>query len=131
VRLASGLDILEDHEGVGRAAQRGDEVTYNVRIFLNRGDEVLLNEAQAQSGLPAARLRQDGDRILIDHRIRLGRRRAIAGIDKALVGMKPGGHRRIRVGAHLAYRERGLPGLVPPNAVLDIDIWLRDLTARP
>jgi len=72
MRLPPGIEILEDHAGVGRGAQKGDQVTYNVRIFLNRGDEVLINESQAQSGLPQAILRQESGRVLIDHETVLG-----------------------------------------------------------
>ena len=127
MRLPPGIEILEDNEGRGRVAQQGDEVTYNVRIFLNRGDEVLINESQVQTGLPQTSLRHEAGRVLVDHQTVLGRRQAIAGIEKALIGMKPGGHRRVRVGPHLAYGERGVPGLIPPNAVLNVDVWLRDV----
>jgi hypothetical protein len=128
-RLPAGLEVIQDHEGSGRSAERGDRVTYNVRIFLNRGDEVPLNEAQAWEGLPEQSLRLEAGRVLIDHRTVLGQREAIAGIEKALFGMRPGGHRKIRVGPHLAYGQRGIPGLIPPNAVLTVDVWMRDVRA--
>src|SRR5262245_46028512 len=83
--LPSGLEVIEDHEGFGDAAERGDQVTYNVRIFLNRGDEVPLNETQAQAGLRLHLLRNDGDRVLVDHKTVLGTREAVAGIENALV----------------------------------------------
>ncbi len=129
-KLPPGIEILEDDEGCGRVAQQGDEVTYNVRIFLNRGDEIPLNESQAQTGLPQSSLRHEAGRVLVDHRTVLGRRQAIAGIEKALIGMKAGGHRKVRVGPHLAYGERGVPGLIPSNAVLNVDVWLRDVRDR-
>lgn len=47
MRLPAGLELSEHHEGFGKLAERGDRVTYNVRIFLNRGDEVPLNETHA------------------------------------------------------------------------------------
>ena len=127
MRLPPGLDVIEDHEGSGKAAERGDHVTYNVRIFLNRGDEVPLNETQAQAGLPPHFLRNEGGRVLIDHKTVLGKREAVAGIEKALVGMKSGGHRKVRVGPHLAYGKKGIPGLIPPNAVLTVEIWMREV----
>jgi len=127
MRLHSGLEVIEDHEGSGKAAERDDRVTYNVRIFLNRGDEVPLNETQAQAGLPPHILRNEGGRVLIDHKTVIGTREAVAGIEKALVGMKPGGHRKVRVGPHLAYGKKGIPGLIPPNAVLTVEIWMREV----
>ena len=41
----------------------------------------------------------------------------IAGLSWAVEGMRVGGRRRLRVGPHLAYREHGVPGVVPPNAI--------------
>ena len=57
----------------------------------------------------------------------LGRRRAIAGVEYALVGMKRGGYRKVRVNPHLAYRDQGVDGLVPANAVLIVELWLREI----
>jgi len=129
MKLPSGLEILENREGSGRAAQLGDSVTYNVRIFLNRGDEVPINVAQSQQGISPDRLRQENDRVLIDHMTTLGRREAIAGIEKTLVGMRPEGFRKVRVGPHLAYGKQDIPGLVPSDAVLNIHVWVRAVTA--
>ena len=39
-------------------------------------------------------------------------------------GMCVGGRRRLRMGPHLAYRDRGLPAVVPPNAKLTFDVEL-------
>ena len=74
--------MIEDLEGSGRAAERGDRVTYNVRIFLNRGDEVPLNETQAQA-LPQHMLRHDDGRVFVDHTIVLGSREAVAATERA------------------------------------------------
>ena len=79
--------------------------------------------------MPADRIRRENDQVFIDHISTLGKRQAIAGIEKAIVGMRVGGFRKVRVSPHLAYGNRGLPGLVPPDAVLDISIWLRDVVA--
>jgi FKBP-type peptidyl-prolyl cis-trans isomerase len=127
MKLPSGLEILEDREGSGPAAASGHTITYNVRIFLNRGDEVAINEALAEQGIADDRIRRDGDQILVDHISTLGKRQAIAGIEKALMGMRAGGFRKVRVSPHLAYRDRGVPGLIPPDAVLDVSIWLREI----
>jgi hypothetical protein len=129
MQIPSGLEILEDREGCGLVAKIGDTVTYNVRIFLNHGDEVPMNEAQSKQGIPSDRLRQEENQILIDHMTTLGKRQATAGIEKALVGMRPGGFRKVRVGPHLAYGSRGIPGLIPSDAVLTVHIWMRNVKA--
>jgi FKBP-type peptidyl-prolyl cis-trans isomerase len=48
------------------------------------------------------------------------------------MGMKVGGYRKVRISPHLAYRDKGIPDLIPPDAVLICEIWLRDIvSARP
>ena len=55
----------------------------------------------------------------------LGKGAVIEGWDKGLVGMKAGGYRKVRLSPHLAYRDKGIPELIPSNAVLVVEIWLR------
>ena len=126
MRLKSGIKLLDEREGDGEPAKKGDQVIYNLKMFLNKGDEVLLNERQAEY-LPEKMLRLEGSDRLVDHAITLGRRQAIAGIEYALLGMKAGGYRKIRLSSHLAYREQGLDGLIPANAVLIVELWLRQI----
>ncbi len=124
MKRISGLKLLEEREGEGKAAQKSDRVVYNSRLFLNQGDEMPLNKLQAQQ-VPAEMVRVEGGITFIDHRIVLGRRQAIAGIEHALMGMKVGGYRKVRVSPHLAYRDEGISDLIPPNAVLVVEIWVR------
>jgi FKBP-type peptidyl-prolyl cis-trans isomerase (trigger factor) len=125
MKRLSGLKMLEEREGVGTPANKGDRVLFNMRLFLNKGTEVPLNETQA-THLPKEMIRAVDGAILIDRTIVLGRREVIAGVEHALMGMKVGGYRKVRVSPHLAYRDKGIPGLIPPNAVLICEIWLRD-----
>jgi FKBP-type peptidyl-prolyl cis-trans isomerase (trigger factor) len=124
--LARGIALLNEVDGQGRPAARGDRVIFNMKLWLNRGDEVRLNAAQAQL-LPDHLIRIVDGEILVDHRATLGRREVIAGVERALVHMRAGGYRKVRVSPHLAYREKGVPGLIPENAVLDVEIWLREI----
>jgi FKBP-type peptidyl-prolyl cis-trans isomerase (trigger factor) len=121
----SGLKLLEEQEGEGRQAQKGDRIVYNSRLFMNKGDEVPLNETQAQH-LPKEMIRVVDGVTLIDRTVVLGRREVMAGVEHALIGMKVGGYRKVRISPHLAYRDKGIPDLIPPNAVLICEIWLRD-----
>lgn len=129
MKRMSGLKLLEEREGEGRSAQKGDRVVYNTRLFLNQGDEVPLNDIQAKQ-LPADMVRVDGETTFIDHKVVLGRRQAIAGVEHTLMGMKVGGYRKVRVSPHLAYRDKGIPDLVAPDAVLICEIWLRDIVRQ-
>jgi FKBP-type peptidyl-prolyl cis-trans isomerase len=125
----SGLKLLDEREGAGTPAKKGDRVVYNTRIFLNQGDEVPLNDFQAKQ-LPEEMVRFEAGVTFIDHTIVLSRRQAIAGVEYALMGMKVGGYRKVRVSPHLAYREKGLPDLIPSDAVLIVELWLRDIVER-
>lgn len=52
----SGLKLIEEQDGTGDPAQKGDRVMFNMRLFLNKGDEVPLNEMQAKD-LPKEMIR--------------------------------------------------------------------------
>ncbi len=125
MKRLSGLTLLEEREGVGTPANKGDRVLFNMRLFLNKGAEVPLNHTQA-THLPKEMIRVVDGVTLIDRTVVLGRRELISGVEHALMGMKVGGYRKVRVSPHLAYRDKGIPGLIPPNAVLICEIWLRD-----
>jgi hypothetical protein len=118
MKRMSGLKLLDEREGGGgRPAQKGDRVTYNVKIFLNQGDEVPLSDIQTKQ-LPEDMGRVEGGVTFIDHTIVLGRRQAIAGVEHGLTGMRVGGYRKVCVSPHLAYRDQGIPDFVPADAVL-------------
>ena len=127
MKRLSGLKLLEEREGEGLQAGKGDRVVYNTRIFLNQGDEVPLNDIQAKQ-VSKELLRVVDGVTFIDHRIVLGQRQVIAGIEHALVGMKAGGYRKVRIGPHLAYRDKGITDLIPSDAVLIVEIWLREIS---
>ena len=125
----SGLTLLDEREGDGRIAQKGDHVVYNMQLYLNKGDEVLLIEKQVEHvSKDNIRIRDRG--TLIDRTVRLGRREVMAGVEHALIGMKVGGYRKVRISPHLAYRDKGLPDLIPPHAVLVAEIWLRAIMEK-
>jgi FKBP-type peptidyl-prolyl cis-trans isomerase len=126
MRLQSGIKLLDEREGNGAQAKKGDRAVYNLKIFLNQGDEVPLNNRQAEY-LPEKMIRSEDGNRFVDHEITLGKRQAIAGVEHSLIGMKPGGYRKVRVSPHLAYRDQGLPDLIPPDAVLIVELWLREL----
>lgn len=121
-----GIRLLEEREGTGAPASKGARVVYNLRIFLNKGEEIELNDQQTEH-LPQSMVRNDDGRPFIDHAITLGRRQVIAGIEQALLGMKQSGYRKVRISPHLAYGEEGLADLIPARAVLIAELWLREI----
>ena len=125
--IAKGIELLEDTPGEGMAADKGSNVTYNARMFLRRGDEVT-GDARSIALYPAQLDTRSIEGVeLIDHRILLGKRQSIAGVEKSLYGMQAGGYREVLVSAHLAYGEAGIKDLVPPNAMLRIQLWVQDV----
>ena len=54
--------------------------------------------------------------------LRVDRVFMFAGLFYGVEGMRVGGRRRFRVAPHLAYREAGVPGVIPPNALLTVEI---------
>jgi len=109
-------------------AEKGDRVVYNSRLFLNKGDEVPLSANQVEY-LPKEMFRVEGGIIFVDHTIVLGSRQVIAGVEHALMGTKAGGYRKVRISPHLAYRDKGIPDLIPADTVLISEIWLRDIVS--
>lgn len=129
MKRLSGLRLRDEQEGEGREAQQGDHVIYNSRIFLNKGKEVKIQEEQIRS-LPKDVFRVVGNVVLLDHTTRLGSRQTIAGVEHALLGMKVGGYRRVRISPHLAYRDKGVPEFIPADAVLVVEVWLRAIVGE-
>jgi FKBP-type peptidyl-prolyl cis-trans isomerase len=129
MKRISGLKLLDEREGDGPSAQKGDRVMFHMRLFLNKGDEIPLNETQAKH-LPKEIIRVVDGMTFVDRTIVLGQREAIAGVEHTLMGMKAGGYRKVRISPHLAYRDKGIPDLVPPDAVLIVELWLREVLTR-
>ncbi len=105
--MKAGIKLLEETEGTGQPAVKGDIVEFESQASLSRGD-----------------LAQD--RLVMS--ICLGKRQVIAGVEYSLIGMKPGGYRKVRISPHLAYRDVGVPDKMPPNAVMIYELWMKKIT---
>lgn len=123
--IASGIDLIEEVLGSGPVAEKGDKLTYNARLFLHRGDEVTWDAGVIERARAHVKTRIIDGVEVIDHLTILGKRQTMAGIEKSLYGMCVGGYREIIVSPHLAYRDKGLPGLIPPDALIRVLLWLR------
>ena len=114
--MTKGIEIHDVEIGSGEEAQLGKTVILNFRIFLHRGEEISL--------YPEPRIRLD----LKGHLF-------IAGLRDGIVGMRVGGKRTVIISPHLAYGAEGLPGKIPPNALLRCEVELLEVRelgeARP
>lgn len=107
--LRKGITVELDEPGVGTAVQRGDTVTVRYSLTLNRGEVVQSDQSVT---------------------FVVGTRVMIAGLEYGLAGMRVGGRRQFRVSPHLAYRDVGVPGKIPPDAVLIFDVRLLSVENR-
>ncbi len=123
----SDIGILSESIADGLVARRGSTVRYSARIFLRRGDEVTPDYATIlchEDRLPTRKV--EGAR-LIEHTTILGKRRAIAGVERMLDGLAAGSYREAIIPPHLAYGKKGLGQLIPADALLRIKVWVHDV----
>jgi FKBP-type peptidyl-prolyl cis-trans isomerase len=108
---AGGVKWHDLFLGEGPAAQLGDVVVFDYTIWLvdgTRVDSTLDRGVPLESGLGSVPLE---------------------GFNQGLIGMRPGGRRRLRIPPELAYGSAGVPELVPPDSALDGEVHL--IEVRP
>ena len=91
-----------------------------LRLRLNKGEPVRWQTAWGRAG--SARLEDDGATLITV--VRIDRRSLFAGLFYGVDGMRVGGTRRLEIAPHLAYGDRGVPGVIPPGALLAAEITI-------
>ena len=119
-RMRSGLTMLADVAGTGEPVRRQHNYRIRLRVSLSRGEAVRWQTAWGPVG--AARLEEDGETLITE--IFVNRGQLISGLFYGVDGMRVGGTRRLEIAPHLAYADRGVPGIIPPNAVLTAEITI-------
>ena len=107
------VKIEELIEGTGKAAERGALITAHYRGWLEDGTEF---DSSYKRGEP--------------FQIVLSNNRVIQGWILGLKGMKTGGKRKLWVPAALAYGERQIGTMIPPNSNLIFEIELLEVLTR-
>ena len=124
-KLRSGLTLLADVPGSGEPVRRQHNYNVRLRMWLHRGEPVRWKAASGPVG--RARLEDNGETLYTE--LRVERRSLANGLFYGIDGMRVGGTRRLEIAPHLAYGERGVPGIIPPNAVLTVEITILETPA--
>ena len=119
-RLRSGLTLLVDVPGGGDLVRRQHNYKICLRLWLHRGEPVRWNTASGPVGV--ARLEDNGETLITE--VRIDRRSLVNGLFYGVEGMRVGGTRRLEIAPHLAYGDRGVPDVIPANAVLTAEITI-------
>jgi hypothetical protein len=127
-RLRSGLMLLTDIPGTGELVRRQHRYLIRLRVWLNRGEPVRWQTAWGPVGI--ARLDDNGETLVTE--VRIDRRSLVSGLFYGVDGMRVGGFRRMEIAPHLAYGDRGVPGVIPAGALLTAEITiLEEVPATP
>jgi hypothetical protein len=119
-QMRSGIEILDDQPGEGPLIQRQHVYRVRLRMWLNKGEPV---RWQTPWGFVlTARLEDDGHTLISN--MRVDRRSIINGLFYGIDGMQVGGTRKLRISPHLAYGRRGVPNVIPADAVLVAEITI-------
>jgi peptidylprolyl isomerase len=111
--MAKEIKIEDLIEGAGKEAERGALITAHYRGWLEDGTEF---DSSYEKNTPFQTV--------------LSNKRVIQGWILGLKGMKVGGKRRLWVPAKLAYGERKIGEMIPPNANLTFEIELLEVLTR-
>ena len=117
-RLRRGLDLLSETEGSGSPVERQQYYRVQLRMWLRRGDSVRWDRPWGVT--TRAKLLDDGATLVTD--VRLDREFLVNGLFYGMLGMRIGGRRKLQIAPHLAYGDRGVPGVIPKNALLVAEI---------
>jgi hypothetical protein len=119
--IKPGVELL----GEGPPVQRHSHSHVTLRMWLRQGEPVRWLQPSEPSD--RASIDETGAALTID--VRVDRSSLIAGLLYGIQGMRVGGTRTLRIAPHLAYGAQGVPGLIPANALLTVEISV--LSPRP
>ena len=112
--IKKGVKLLKEIPGKGTSVRRQAIYVLAIRITLNKGDVIkAANKCTSHTIDQNLKLHDDS---FLECRVRIDREHLINGIFYAVEGMKVGGYRKVAIAPHLAYREKGIPGVIPENA---------------
>jgi peptidylprolyl isomerase len=118
-KIATGEEMIDELKiedllvGEGKAAERGALITAHYSGWLEDGTEFDSSHKRGEA-----------------FQCILSNNRVIQGWILGLKGMQVGGKRKLWVPAHLAYGERQIGSMIPPNSNLIFEIELLEVLTR-
>jgi len=122
--MRPGIEILEDIPGTGAIIKRKGLYRIRIRMWLRKGDPVRWDTPW---GLVQNATLEDGGQTLTTE-VRMDRVYLVNGLFYGIEGMRVGGTRKLRISPHLGYGEKGIPNVIPPNAVLTTEVTILNNT---
>ena len=119
--MRKGVEILSDIEGSGELIEKGCGYIMKIQMWLNKGDSVVW---QNVSTINSEYFEFSEDRTIFTGKKIVNRENLIAGLFYGIQGMKINGTRRLKISPQLAYGEKGVEGIIPPNALLIIEVTI-------
>ena len=109
----TSLEFRDLNVGSGAEASADSTVTFHFSAYLTDGRKF---ESSHMRGKPLT--------------VNLDRDPALEGFKKGILGMKPGGRRKIQVPANYGFGSKGYKGLIPPEASFVLDVSLLDVKQK-
>lgn len=131
MQLRKDVTLIEEAVGEGATIEQGDYHLLAIRIPLNKGEvvkepnhcvgytmdrDVLSKFSHSEQN---TKVNDDGFFVFC---AQIARENFAGGYLYAMKGMKVGGYRKVAIGPHLAHRAEGVPGAIPPNFKVIVEI---------
>jgi FKBP-type peptidyl-prolyl cis-trans isomerase len=114
----AGIKVFEDIIGMGDKVERQRHYRMSLRMWLNKGDPIIWTRGLGISF--STEILEGGQRLTEEYRV--DREILFDGLFYGIDGTRVGGRRLLKISPHMAFRERGVPGIIPPNAVLTVEV---------
>jgi len=122
MKLRKGLEILADIPGIGDEIQKLKSYRMKIKMWLNKGDPVIWRDDIPKQMQDFATVSPGRTELTEVHRYH--RENIILGIYYGIKGMRIHGIRKFKISPNLAYGEKGVDGIIPPNALLIVEITI-------
>lgn len=119
MQIKKGVKLIDEEAGEGLPVEMQENYLVAIRITLNKGEVVKHPDKCLNYYYEDFKVLEDG---YFQHKVRIDRENLIPGIFYALQGMNIGGYRKVEITPHLGYGEKGIQGIIPPNAKLIVEI---------